>query len=229
MKKLSLILAFGILLLTASPIFAQNTQLIKKVKTQNAGESSELNVQVEETNTSVISNENDDGETTSQGQAKGQPKIQTLSTNAQEKMSIVSQKVKELLASEDRQGGIGQEIREIARLQNQAQEKIQTQTIKMASRSGLLKKLIGPDLKAVGNLKQELIQNQLRVKKLKELKTEVVNKAEETQVQETVEALIEQNTALENQIDQEEDTPSMFGWLIKLFRKKSTGNVRIAL
>jgi len=222
-------LAVSLLSLTASPILAQNTQQIKnQVKTQNAGESSELDVRTEQTNTSGI-DEDEDGEAASQGKNERQIKLQILSTNSQEKMSIVSQKVKELLASEDRQGGIGEEVREIARSQNQAQEKIQTQAAKMASRSGLLKKLIGPDLKAVGNLKQELTQNQLRVEKLKELKTEVVNKAEETQIQETVEALVEQNTALENQINEEESAPSVFGWLVRLFRKQSRGNVKTAL
>ena len=213
MKKLPIALTASLLILFASPVMAENGQQVKnQVQTQNAGEDSQLNVQVKEVNME------EQQQATSQNEVE-QPKAQTLSTNAQQKMSVVSQKVKELLASEDRLGGIGQEVREIARLQNQAQEKIQIHAAEMASRSGLLKKLIGPDFKAINGLRQELAQNQLRIKNLEELKTEVANLAEETQIQETVEAIIEQNTALENQINEEEDLPSVFGWLIKLFRK----------
>ena len=213
MKKLPIALTASLLILFASPVMAENGQQVKnQVQTQNAGEDSQLNVQVKEVNME------EQQQATSQNEVE-QPKAQTLSTNAQQKMSVVSQKVKELLASEDRLGGIGQEVREIARLQNQAQEKIQIHAAEMASRPGLLKKLIGPDFKAINGLRQELAQNQLRIKNLEDLKTEVANLAEETQIQETVEAIIEQNTALENQINEEEDLPSVFGWLIKLFRK----------
>ncbi len=223
MKKLPIALTASLIILSASPALAKSEQVENQVQTQNAGEDSQLNVQIQEINMEET------GQASSQGQSQQEIKSQSLPANAQQKMSVVSQKVKELLTTESQQSGIGREVREIAKLQNQAQEKIQTHTAKMASRSGLLKRLIGPDLKAIDSLRQELTENQLRIESLEELKTEVVNQAEETQIQETVEAIIEQNTALENQINEEEDAPSVFGWLIRLFRKQSKENVETTL
>jgi hypothetical protein len=211
MKKITII-TLALLLLSVSPALAKNEQAQNQTQTQNVGEENRLNVQVEEIKMKEIS-------TDSEEKSDEESPRSALPANAQEKMSVVSQKVHELLSSETETTGIGDQVRQVARLQNQAQEKIQTEVSKMASRSGLLKGLFGPDWKAIGNLNEELAQNQLRIQKLQELKTEVVNQAEETQIQETVEALVEQNTALESQINQEEGSFSLFGWLVKLFNK----------
>jgi len=211
MKKLTLIVP-ALLLLSASPTFAKNEQAQNQTQTQNMGEEGQLNVQVQEINMEESSGG-------SKAESNEESSRSALPANAQQKMSVVSQKVHELLSSEMETSGIGEQVREVARLQNQAQEKIQTEVSKMASRSGLLKGLFGPNWKAIGNLNQELAQNQLRIQKLEELKTEVANQAEETEIQEMIEALVDQNTALESQINQEEDSFSLFGWLIKLFNK----------
>lgn len=210
MKK-TIITTISLLLVSVSPVWAKNEQVQNQTQTQNAGEESQLNVQVQEINVEQTGQASPQAQTGQQGKS--------LPVNAQQKMSVVSQKVKELLADEERVGGIGQEVREIAKMQNQAQQKIQSQVDKLASRSGLLKGLLGPDFKTIGNLRQELSQNQLRIKKLEELKNEVSNQAEETEIQEMIQALVEQNTALETQINQEEDSFSLFGWLVKLFNK----------
>jgi tRNA A37 methylthiotransferase MiaB len=60
-------------------------------------------------------------------------------------------------------------------------------------------------------------QNQLRIQQLQELQNQIANQAEETQIQELIQALVEQNTALEDKIQAEEQVGSVFGWLLKLF------------
>jgi Cu/Ag efflux pump CusA len=114
---------------------------------------------------------------------------------------------------------VGNQVRNIAQQQVQTQTQIQTQLNKLESKSGLMKKLFGPDYKAIKNLKQQMEQNQLRVQQLEQLQTQVVNQADEIQLEEAVQALVEQNTALEEQIQAEEQVGSLFGWLIKLFIK----------
>ena len=114
---------------------------------------------------------------------------------------------------------VGNQVRTIAQEQVQTQTQTQTQLNKMESRSGLMKKLFGPDYKAIKNLKQQVEQNKLRIQQLAPLQNQVTNQADETQLQEAIQALVEQNTALEEQIQAEEQVGSIFGWLIKFFVK----------
>ena len=60
-------------------------------------------------------------------------------------------------------------------------------------------------------------QNRLRIQALTELQNEVVNQADETQLETAIQALIDQNTSLEEQIAAEQGTRSLLGWLIRLF------------
>ena len=62
-------------------------------------------------------------------------------------------------------------------------------------------------------------QNQLRVQQLQRLQTQVANQADEAQIKEAIQAFVEQNTALANQIQAEEQVGSLFGWLAKLLAK----------
>ena len=110
----------------------QGNQVQNQVKTQNAGEDSQLNVNTQE-NLQV----NED----SQGR----------SDTARQHMSNVAQKVEELLNDEEAQGGIGQQVKIIAQQQKQAQGEITGQLNKLESRQGLMKKLFGADQKAIKN------------------------------------------------------------------------------
>ncbi len=181
-----------------SVVAPQGNQVQNQVKTQNVGEDSQLNVNTQE---SLQSNEDSQGR----------------SDTARQNMSNVAQKVEELLEDEKVQDGIGQQVKTIAQQQQQAQGEITGQLNKLESRQGLMKKLFGPDLKAIKNLKQQIEQNQLRIQELQELQNQVVNQADETQVQELIQVLVDQNTALEDQIQAEEQVGSVFGWLLKLF------------
>ncbi len=155
-----------------------------------------------------------------QGQAKGQPKsVNPRSETARQNMSVVSQAVEELLTTQGAQGGIGQQISEVAKQQQQAQPEIEEQLNKLEARQGLTKRLFGPDYKAIRNLNRQTERNQLRIRELQQLQNQVTNQADETQIQGVVHALVEQNTALQDQIQNEEQVASLLGWLIKLFVK----------
>lgn len=178
----------------------QGNQVQNQIQTQNEGEDTQLNVNTQE---NLEANEESQGR----------------SDTARQNMSIVAQKVEELLEEKEDGEGIGQQVRQVAQAQNQAQSQINAQLEKLESRQGFMKKLFGADQKAIKNLKQQMEQNQLRIEALQQLQTEVANQADEDQIQELTQALIDQNTSLEEQIQAEEEVGSLFGWLIKLFNK----------
>lgn len=140
------------------------------------------------------------------------------SVNARQNMSIVAKKVEELLINKADQGGIGQQVKVIAQQQKQAQNEIKGQLDKLESRWGWMKKLFGADQKTIKNINRQLEQNRLRIQQLQQLQTQLSNQTDQSQIQELVQALTEQNTALVEQIQVEEQVGSLFGWLIKLFR-----------
>lgn len=176
-----------------------------RVETQNQGE--ENQIQMEEL-------EQEQPEGTGDGQY-GQNRNQ----NAYEHMSIVAQKVQELQMLGVRTGGLGEQVREIAQNQNQSQEKIQIELGKLDGRQGWLKSLIGPDLGAIKNIKMELEQNRVRIQQLEQLQNQLANQGDTSAIQETVQALIAENEALQNKLTQEEGTKSMLGWLFRFLAK----------
>ena len=172
-----------------------------QVNTQNQGDDSQLQVRTQEQE--------------SLGDRQGEG-LQNRNQNAVESMSEVAKQVQQLLQART-EGGIGQQVRQIAQEQNQAQAQIQEQLYKLESKGKLARLLTGTDYKAVKNLKAQLVQNQLRIKQLEQLITQLSNQGDITTVQATIVALVKQNTALQEQITAEEGTKSLFGWLFRFF------------
>lgn len=198
-KQISVLIIAG-LLSTTSVAFAKN---------ETAGQGTQ------NTPKSVIENKNE-------VQTKNQGEETMLQVNTEEKEnlgSIVSQKVEELLNDETLEKGIGQQVKQFVQEQKQTQDKIQTHLNTAENRNALLKGLIGPDFKSLQNAKAQLEQNQMRIKNLEELKLQLTNQSDLTMVTETIQALVDQNTALQSQIEEEESSSSLLGWLFKLFTK----------
>ncbi len=141
---------------------------------------------------------------------------QNRNQNAIQNMSEVAKQVQQLLQVRTT-GGIGEQVRQIAQEQNQAQTQIQEQLNKLDSKGKFSRFLTGTNFGAIKNLKVQLEQNQLRIKKLEQLQNQLSNGGDITTVQETIQALIAENTLLQERIVTEEQTKSLFGWLVKLF------------
>jgi len=151
-------------------------------------------------------------------------------------MSVVAQKVEELLADPDREGGIGTQVRQIAQNRNEmkeevrervrtvaqaqieAQERIQEQLNKIDERKGVLRGLIGPNFRALKGLEEQIERNEERIVQLTELKEEITDPQELEKVESVIAALEEANTTQE-QVNTETSVPSVFGWLFKFFVK----------
>lgn len=198
-KQISVLIIAG-LLSTTSVAFAKN---------ETAGQGAQ------NTPKSVIENKNE-------VQTKNQGEETMLQVNTEEKENLgstVSQKVEELLNDETLEKGIGQQVKQFVQEQKQTQDKIQEHLNLAENRNTLLKSFIGPDYKSLQNAKAQLEQNQMRIKNLEELKLQLTNQSDITIVTETIQAIVNQNTALQDQIEIEESSSSLLGWLFKLFTK----------
>ncbi len=185
---------------TASPVGTQ-VKNQNQVSTQNMGEEKNLMVNTSEE------------EGTGSGVGLG-----SKNTVAIEHMSVVGKNVQNLLEIKTT-GGIGDQVRSIAQDQIKTQDQIQLQFDKVDSKGKFAKALFGPDYKALKNLEGQMEQNQLRIQALQELQTQITNSADETTLETTIQSLIDQNTALQDAINLEGQTKSLFGWLVKLFIK----------
>jgi hypothetical protein len=221
MKKILLFILPLFLILT-SPAVAKN-----ETGSQNTGSSQQINTSPSSTGSSVqnknqVNTQNQGEDTQLQATTQEQENsgdgegLQTRNQAAIQNMSIVAQKVQEMLQIRTT-GGIGEQVRQIAQEQNQAQTQIQDQLNKIDTRKGVLKSLLGPDYGALGNLEKQLEQNQLRVQQLEQLQNQLSNQVDITAVKEAIQALIQENTSLQELINNEEQTRSLFGWLFKLF------------
>jgi len=174
-----------------------------QVKTQNAGEESQLMINTAE-------KEELEGSTLSAA-IRNEMAIQ--------KMSDVAKGVEEILNTKTLKGGIGDQVKLIAQEQKQSQDQIRLQIDKMSNRGALVKYLIGPNYVAIKNLENQIFQNMVRIEQLTELKNQLANAGDINMVQETINALIEQNTSLQDRVSVENNQRSLLGWLIKFFIK----------
>jgi len=139
--------------------------------------------------------------------------------NAKAKMSAVATKVQELLNDPDLEGGIGPQIREFAKSQHQVQNELESTQAQVQNRNQIMRVVLGPDYKALKNMEQLYERNQLRIKTLTELANQTQNEAELNEITEMVQLLTEQNTALAEQINDEEARPGVLGWFFRLFNR----------
>lgn len=107
----------------------------------------------------------------------------------------------------------------IAQEQVQVQAQMQEQYQKLASKSKLARFFTGADYGAIKNLKQLKEQNQSRIRELQQLEDKLANQGSATMIQEIIQALEQENTALQERIQAEEKIGGLFGWLLRLFRR----------
>lgn len=141
------------------------------------------------------------------------------SEQAREHMSIVAQKVEQLLvATGTAAGGIGEQVRVFAQEQNQIRQAVSTSLEKVEKRGGFLKTLIGPNYQALKDIKTQMTQNEVRIRQLEQLR-EKVSVAAQGAVDEAIQAMKQETETLRLRVQEEEGVFSFFGWFAKLFAK----------
>lgn len=153
-------------------------------------------------------------------QVQNKNQVQTKNQGEETQLQIATQQMEQLMVMEGLGEEVQEQIRELAQEQTQAQGMTKTELDKVQSRSQFAKKLFGPDYKALDNLRKITAQNKLRIQRLEKLQNQVANQADEAQLQEAVQALIEQNTGLEQDVEEEEAVKSLFGWLARWLNRE---------
>jgi hypothetical protein len=156
---------------------------------------------------------------TNREQNQNEIQIQTQNQAEDTQLMIATQQMQQLMEMDGMGEETGTQVREIAGQQAQSQSQIQVQVENLDLRPIYMKRLFGPDYKTIDALNRHMEQNTLRIQQLETLANQVTNQADQTRIREAVRALVEQNTALQTRIQSEEGTGSLFGWLIRLFRR----------
>ena len=213
-------IALSLLVLTyvfVIPAFAIKNNEVGAENKQQVQNQEQLRISITPTGYQIQNkNQNEEEEDLEQNESNGS---QNRSENAVDHMSEVAKYV-QLLQQTRTVGGIGESVREVAREQNRAQNEIQVELNKLESKSKFAKFISGSNYGALNNLAKQLEENKLRIENLGELKNQLKNQADITMVEETIQALTQENILIEEKITSETQTRSMFGWLFKLFAEK---------
>jgi hypothetical protein len=111
---------------------------------------------------------------------------------------------------------LGSQIRTMAQEQIKSEDTANQALEKAQTRSNFAKFFIGANYTQLKTIKQEMEQNQLRIQELQQICNQISNSADQTELQNQIQILEEQNTSLQNQLDSEESGFSLFGWLMRL-------------
>lgn len=139
--------------------------------------------------------------------------------NATERRSSVANFVQSLLRVAEREpGGIGEQVRVIAQEQNESNETATEAVTEVQTRGKIRTLLFGSDYKNLGVLRKEVVQTRNRLQQLDRLIESMTSDEDKTEVQVQIQALSEQQTILENFVEEQESKMSLFGWLVKMFQ-----------
>lgn len=133
--------------------------------------------------------------------------------------SQVANAVQEMLQVAERNQGIGQQIREVARVQNEVQERAENALKEVKERKTWLKLLIGPNYGRLKQVEGEIESLEGNVKELVDLKNQVKNQGDQTLLQEQIETLEQVGQELKQELSEAQEQVSMFGWLNRLFSR----------
>ena len=152
-------------------------------------------------------------------QVQNQNQISTQNKGLETRLQVANQQMTNLMSMEGLSEEVAGQVSQLAQQQRGAQVQIEQDIDVLGARQGFMKTLFGPDYGAIKSLKQQAEQNQLRINQLEQIKTMIADEADQDQIQVAIQALTEQNTALAEQIQTEEETTSLLGWLFRLFAK----------
>jgi len=148
---------------------------------------------------------------------KAKPEYNPRSDKARENMSEVAKAVEELIRSAERMEdpGIGEQVRVIAQAQGESEDKTNQAIDEAEDRGGFAKFFIGANFGALNKIKQEMVQNENRIRELERLKNQLQDEAEQQEIQEQIRLLQEKNQQLSNYLEEETSGFSLFGWLFR--------------
>ncbi len=140
------------------------------------------------------------------------------SGKGEEHRSSVAAEVQALLRVADRVGGIGADVRLIAREHASSSESIEDAEDKVEGRPAWLIFLIGTDYGNLGKLRSEIVTTQNHIKRLSDARDRTVDVTAQAELQAQIDALKAQASTTAEFVADNEDQFSLFGWLVKVFQ-----------
>ncbi|MCC7004728.1 hypothetical protein IT397_02310 [Candidatus Nomurabacteria bacterium] len=140
-------------------------------------------------------------------------------SESDEHRSVVANFVKSLLNVADREGGIGKEVREVARAQNDSATTTAEAMRKVDNRGALRTFLFGADYKNLGVIRSELATASSSVEKLQNLLSRTVSASDKAEIEAQIKVLKDEQAKVEAYVNSRESVFSLFGWFNKLFSK----------
>lgn len=232
MKKIYFI---ALIILIPAFAMAQNVSSNGNVNGNNSGSSTNTNNSTQSQTQSEVQNQNQNNnpgygtQTQSQTQSRTQSPtssavhspIQLRQNSSLQNRSDVANAVQALIQSsyQIENKGLGDQIRNIAQTQTTNNQSIDSSIDKASTRSSFAKFFIGPNYKELKAVKQMMDQNRLQIQNLEQLLAQIDNAEEAQNLQNQIEILNQQQTALQNDINDLAKGFSLFGWLNRLISR----------
>jgi len=205
---------------------SKSNQNGQNVKTQSQNQSEEENAQSQ--NQSTVRNQTNNPETGEMTQERSQEEIRLEieenqpeytpdDSSAADRKKITGKVVENLYnySYEMSDQILGAKVRTTAKAQSQ-DEDVANEAIDGAKRNSFAQFFIGPNYNRLNEAKQVMERNRLRIKELQQIKSQVENSDEQSQLENQILVLEAQNNALENQLETINRKFSLLGWLFRL-------------
>ena len=138
---------------------------------------------------------------------------------SEEHRSAVASFVESLLNVADREGGIGEQVREIAKEQNDSATTTASAMEKVEERGSLRTFFFGSDYKNLGVIRSELATTTNNISRLKSLLDKTTNVADKVELNAQIQVLEDEQVKVNVYVSTHENVFSLFGWFVKLFAK----------
>ncbi|RLC38136.1 hypothetical protein DRH27_02990 [Candidatus Falkowbacteria bacterium] len=133
--------------------------------------------------------------------------------------SRVANAVQEMFGVADRIGGIGEQVRIIARIQNQNQEQIESGLDAVKNRGKLKKFFFGPDYKRLSTVEEKLANHSEKLAELKALLGQIASEEDKTILEAQIKVMEQAAVEIQKEASSEKKGFSLFGWLNQMLSK----------
>jgi hypothetical protein len=141
----------------------------------------------------------------------------TTTSRGEEHRSEVARFVQTLLSSADRLGGIGEQVRVIAREQSSTTKQTVDAIKAIEERSPLKIFLAGSDYKNIGVVRSQIANTESRLERLQAELAKEGDTAAVMAIQAEIQTIKDEQAKLETFLKANEGKSGLFGWLVRLF------------
>ncbi len=151
--------------------------------------------------------------------AQEQKGKELLNEKSLQRRSEVANAVQKMLQVAERNEGVGDQIRQVAQVQNQIQEEAEQALSMVQERKGVVKFLIGPNYSQLKKAEEKLKEQSEKVQELESLKEQLESPEDSIVLDEKITTINQVVEKGQEEIKQQKRGFSLFGWFSKIFVK----------